>query len=234
MFWIGLLPALLVFYIGRHVHEPDVFNINRLNKVPGKLLDIFAPGIVSTTMLAALVALGAQGGFYAVTTWLPLYLASTRGLSVFDTGKYLCVIISGSFAGYVTGAYLSDKLGRKSTLVLFAVCSFVIVCFYMAVPISNATMLVLGFPLGFFPSGSFSPIGAFFTELFPTRIRGSAQGFSYNLGRGGGAAFPALVGFLSVRAGLGFAIAFLAGFAYLLMVIGVLLLPETKGRELQV
>jgi MFS family permease len=103
----------------------------------------------------------------------------------------------------------------------------------MIVPLSNAAMLVLGFPLGFFPSGSFSPIGAFFTELFPTRMRGSGQGFSYNLGRGAGALFPTLVGYLSTRAGLGVAIATFAAIAYLCMVLGVLSLPETRGRELQ-
>ena len=61
------------------------------------------------------------------------------------------------------------------TLVLFAVCSFVTVAAYTYLPISNRIMLVLGFPLGFFASGSFSPMGAFLTELFPSRLRGSGQ-----------------------------------------------------------
>jgi MFS family permease len=234
MFWVGLLPALLAFYIGRRVHEPEIFDRQKpKEKTSGNFLEIFAPEVVKTTLLASVVALGAQGGYYTITTWLPLYLSTTRHLSVFDTGKYLCVIIAGSFAGYLTSAYLTDKLGRKRTLILFAAGSFLVVCLYMAVPISNGTMLVLGFPLGFFLSGSFSPMGAFFTELFPTRMRGSGQGFSYNLGRGGGALFPALVGYLSTRAGLGVSIAAFAAMAYLMMVCGVLALPETRGRELQ-
>jgi sugar phosphate permease len=93
-------------------------------------------------------------------------------------------------------------------------------------------MLVLGFPLGFFASGSFSPIGAFFTELFPTRLRGSGQGFSYNVGRGIGALFPTLVGYLGARMGLGHAISAFAVVAYMTMIFAVLLLPETRGREL--
>lgn len=92
--------------------------------------------------------------------------------------------------------------------------------------------LILGFPLGFFPSGSFSPMGAFFTELFPTSLRGSGQGFSYNLGRGVGALFPALVGYFSSHMQLGMAIAIFAVTAYMIMVLGVLLLPETQGLEL--
>jgi MFS family permease len=95
-------------------------------------------------------------------------------------------------------------------------------------------MRVLGFPLGFFASGVFSPIGAFFTELFPSRLRGSGQGFSYNFGRGIGALFPTLVGFISAGMPLGKAIAMFAAGAYVVMIIGTALLPETRGKELHV
>jgi len=93
---------------------------------------------------------------------------------------------------------------------------------------------VLGFPLGFFASGSFSPMGSFLTELFPTRVRGSAQGFAYNFGRGVGALFPTLVGYLSARLSLGHAIACFAVTAYVVMIVAVCLLPETRGKELSV
>jgi hypothetical protein len=94
--------------------------------------------------------------------------------------------------------------------------------------------LVVGFPLGFFSSGSFGPMGAFHTELFPTRLRGSGQGFSYNAGRGIGALFPPLVGYLSARIPLGYAIALFSLSAYFLMIVSVSFLPETRGKELKV
>jgi MFS family permease len=148
------------------------------------------------------------------------------------TGAYLFVVIVGSLAGYLCSAYLTDWLGRKSTLIVFAIFSFVTVWLYTALPISNSAMLVLGFPLGFFASGSFSPFGAFFSELYPTNVRGSGQGFSYNLGRGIGALFPALVGYLGTRISLGHSIAAFSMAAYLLMIVGVMALPETRGRDL--
>ena len=154
--------------------------------------------MLKTTLLASLVALGGQGGYHAITTWLPLYL-NARGLSVTHTGGYLLVVIAGSFAGYLTAAHLADRIGRKWTFILFAVLSFTTVLLYTMLPIGNHVMLLLGFPLGFFPSGAFSPMGAFFTELFPTSLRGSGQGFAYNLGRGVGALFPA-TGWLLQRA----------------------------------
>jgi len=238
LFWIGILPALLVFYIRRRVPEPEVFSQTRARETAlgeaSHFLEIFSPSLLRITLPAALLATGAQGGYYAITTWLPTFLKTTRGLSVLNTGGYLFVVIVGSFLGYMTGAWLTDRLGRRRTLVLFAVCSFLTVTAYTYLPISNSVMLVLGFPLGFFASGSFSPMGAFFTELFPSRLRGSGQGFSYNFGRGIGALFPTLVGYLSARISLGHAISTFAVAAYLVMIFAVLLLPETKGKELQV
>jgi len=232
MFWIGILPALLVFYIRKHVPETEAFQSAHASS-SGSVLRIFAPAILRTTMLASLVSLGAQGGYYAITTWLPLYMKSTRGLTTLDTGGYLSVVIAGSFIGYLTAAYLTDALGRRRTLILFAACSLLTVISYTSAPIGNSAMLFLGFPLGFFASGSFSPMGAFFTELFPTPLRASGQGFSYNLGRGAGAFFPTLVGIFSARFSLGASIASFAVLAYLAMICGVLLLPETRGRELR-
>jgi MFS family permease len=234
MFWIGILPALLGFWIQRHVPESEIFE--RSHAPQGResgphFLRIFSPSMLRTTLLASVAALGAQGGFYTVNTFLPLYLNS-RGLSVMSTGEYLMIVILGSFAGYMTSAHLSDWIGRRWSLVIFAVGSFSAVAVYTIVPLSNAATLLIGFPLGFFPSGSFSPMGSFFTELFPTSLRGSGQGFTYNLGRGVGALFPALAGYCSARMPLGKAIAVFAVTAYLLMVVGVLLLPETRGREL--
>src|SRR5271169_4411403 len=86
MFWIGIVPALLVFYIRRYVPEPEVFQRTRAREATlgegSNFLEIFSPALLRTTLLTALLAVGAQGGYYAITTWLPTYLKTTRGLSV--------------------------------------------------------------------------------------------------------------------------------------------------------
>ena len=243
MFFIGILPALLAIWIRHHVQEPELFLRTRSRAPASQALsplvpqclsprkNIFAPAFLRTTALASLVALGAQGGYYAVNTFLPLYL-NQRGLGIVGTGAYLIVIIAGSFAGYLTSAHLADALGRRASLILFAVGSFLAIGAYTVLPLGNLATLILGFPLGFFTSGAFGPMGSFFTELFPTHLRGSGQGFTYNVGRGIGAFFPALVGIFSARLPLGSAIALFSLSAYLLMVIGVILLPETRARDL--
>jgi len=238
MFWIGILPALLVFYIRSKVPEPQVYAETRKKvAASGKgasFLHIFEFDVLRITLLTSLLAVGAQGGYYAITTWLPTFLRTQRKLSVLGTMTYTIVVIVGSFIGYMVSAYLADRLGRKKTLIIFAVGSFITVVAYTYLPITNSAMLVLGFPLGFFASGVFSPIGAFFTELFPSRMRGSGQGFAYNFGRGIGALNPWLVGFLSASVTLGKAIAIFAAGAYVIMIIGTVALPETRGKELHV
>jgi len=235
MFWIGILPAILVFYIRRYVPEPDVFKQTRQRKEtsPASVWEIFSPGLALTTLLTSLLATGAQGGYYAITTWLPTYLKTARNLSVLNTGGYLAVIIVGSFIGYIVSAYLNDRIGRRLNFFLFAVGSAVLAFAYTQFDISDAQMLVLGFPLGFFASGIFSGMGPFLTELFPSRVRATGQGFAYNFGRGIGALFPMLVGYLSANMPLGKAIGVFAASAYLLVIVATLLLPETKGRVLR-
>jgi MFS family permease len=233
LFFVGILPALFIFFIRRSVPEPDIYREQRTAGLRADPFAIFKQAVIRRTVLGALLALGAQGGYYAITTWLPTFLQKERGLTILSSGGYLGVIIIGSLAGYLVSAYLSDFIGRRSNFILFAVCSVLVVVTYTEIPISDSFMLVLGFPLGFFASGVFSGMGAFFTELFPTEIRGNAQGFCYNFGRGLAAGFPLLVGLLSSRLPLGQAIGIYAAGAYLLMVIAALALPETRGRNLR-
>jgi MFS family permease len=236
LFWVGLLPALLVFFVRRYVDEPTVFTQTQSNLsaagTKANFLEIFSPSILKTTILTSLLATGAQGGYYAITTWLPTYLSQERKLTVLGTGGYLAVIIIGSFIGYLVSAWLSDRIGRRANFILFAVCSVLTVIAYTAFPIDNTMMLYLGFPLGFFASGIFSGMGAFLTENFPTRVRGSGQGFAYNFGRGIAALNPFFVGMLSATLPLGQSIGVFAVIAYGILIVAALLLPETKGRVL--
>jgi MFS family permease len=236
LFWFGLTPALLVFFVRRFVSEPPVFAQTQRNMAAaGKaanFLEIFSPPMLRTTILSCLLSTGALGGYYAITTWIPTFLRVERKLTVLGTGGYLAVIIIGSFIGGLVSAWLNDRVGRRPTFIVFAVLSLITVVTYTQIPLDDRTMLYLGFPLGFFSQGIFSGMGAFLTELFPTRMRGSGQGFSYNFGRGVAALIPFLVGLLSAKLSLGQSIGVFAAMAYGLMTAAALALPETRGRQL--
>ena len=236
LFLVGIVPALMVFFVRRYVDEPKVYLETRAKLAAEgdrpSALEIFRPPLLRVTVLGGLMGTGAQGGYYAVTTWLPTFLRTERKLSVLDSAGYLAVSIFGAFCGYLAGGLLADRIGRRLTFLVFAIGAGVIAVTYTMVPFGDTAMLVLGFPLGFFASGVFSAMGPFFTEHFPTRVRGVGQGFAYNLGRATGALFPTLVGLLSAKMSLGEAIGLFAGLAYATMAIAAFLLPETRGKLL--
>jgi MFS family permease len=236
LFILGLIPALLVLWIRRYVEEPEVFTAmkattsdrNRL-----QFVEIFGPALRGRTFLASLLAAGGLGGNYVILTWLATYLRTVRNLSILGTGGYLGINIFGSFLGYVISAHLSDWLGRRRTFVLMACAAAVTVACYTLLPMSATAVLLLGFPLGFFQSGIIAGMGATFAELFPTRVRATGQGFSYNTGRAIGSFVPTIVGVVAANVGLGPAMGICAVCSYVLVLVAVAFLPETRGRELE-
>ncbi|MEH0421772.1 MFS transporter [Streptomyces sp. B21-083] len=240
MFWTGALPALLVIWVRRSVHDaPRAVAEREKNPKKGSFTEIFrpgtaeSPGLLRITVFAALLSTGVQGGYYTLATWVPTYLKTERGLSVVGTGTYLTFLISGAFIGYLTGGYLTDRIGRKRNIWLFAVLSALCILAYANIPNgSNTLLLVLGFPLGFCMSAIFSGFGSYLSELYPTAVRGTGQGFTYNTGRAVGAVFPTTVGFLADSWGVGGALVF-GAVGYGIAALALLGLPETLGKELR-
>jgi hypothetical protein len=113
LFALGVLPALGVFWVRRHVPEPDVF-VRHTDRPDGRpsFLGIFRPGLLRTTVVCALLCTGAQGGYYSLTTFLPQFLRSARGLDVLGIGGKLLLVIVGALAGYLflgLGALLTEQ-----------------------------------------------------------------------------------------------------------------------------
>ncbi|WP_328507618.1 MFS transporter [Streptomyces sp. NBC_00391] len=239
MFWTGALPALLVIWVRRSVEDaPQAAAAREKSAEKGSFAAIFRPGtatqpgLLRTTVFAVLLSTGVQGGYYTLATWVPTYLKTERGLSVVGTGGYLTLLISGAFIGYLTGGYLTDRLGRRRNIWLFAVLSALCILAYANIPSGADTLLlVLGFPLGFCMSAIFSGFGSFLSELYPSAVRGTGQGFTYNTGRAVGAVFPTTVGFLADSWGVGGALIF-GAIGYGLAAVALLGLPETRGKEL--
>ncbi|MEW2398315.1 MFS transporter [Streptomyces sp. NPDC046862] len=239
MFWTGALPALLVVWVRRQVKDaPEAKAAREKSSQKGSFKAIFKPatagdpGMLRTTLFAVLLSTGVQGGYYTLATWVPTYLKSERELSVVGTGGYLTFLISGAFIGYLTGGYLTDRLGRRRNIWLFAVLSALCILAYANIPSgANTLLLVLGFPLGFCMSAIFSGFGSYLSELYPSAVRGTGQGFTYNTGRAVGAVFPTTVGFLADSWGVGGALVF-GAIGYGLAAIALLGLPETRGKEL--
>jgi MFS family permease len=237
LFVVGVLPALSVIWLRRHVKESAAFIAlgasRKTTSMTGNFKLIFSRAMVARTLTASLLAGGALGGNYTILTWLVTYLRQTHSMSIGVTTWYLAINIFGSFVGYVGAAYLSDLLGRRNTFVLSAPGATLAILTYTFVPVVGVTMLLLGFLVGMFQSGIVSGMGACFSELFPAQIRASAGGFSYNFGRAFGSLVPAAVGITSAEYGLGPSIGAWAAASYALVFIAALAMPETRNKELE-
>jgi MFS family permease len=230
VFWTGALPGLLLLYLRRNVKDAPHTAKPADRSAP--LVGIFQGDLTRITLFATLMAIGVQGGYYTIATWLPDYLKTVRGLTIVGTGWYLFLLIGGAFIGYLCGGYVSDWLGRRGAIGLFGVLSAVILFTYIHIPAhDNDVLAILGFPLGFCFSAIFSGFGSYLAELYPRVVRGAGQGFCYNTGRAVGAFFPTAVGFAAGSKGLGGALIY-GVIGYIIAVLALLGLPETRGADL--
>lgn len=233
-FFFGAAPGLFVLWIRRNIKDPPIFEGGRADaKARRGFWTIFTRAHAWTTVRGLMLTTGIYGGNYVLITWLPTFLRTDRGLSVVNTGLTLGVNIAGSFCGAFVNGWMADGIGRRRTFITIALLQALTVATYTLAPITATTALVLAFVMGTLQSGTAAGTGAFLAELFPTAIRGGAQGFCGNGGRAIGALAPTLVGVLAASMPLGAAMGLCACTAYGLVVVAALLLPETRGRSLE-
>ena len=242
LFLVGVLPAFLVFYIRKHLDEPVVWKKTMELRKKGKLSEkaksftlsqIFKPDLFRYTVSATLLTSLCMIAYWGLYFWIPQFLASEKGVGLDTKGFIWIVPINiGAFIGCVTFGFISDRLGRRPVFVFYLLIMAVLVWFF-----GQATtlreVLILGPFIGFFGTGFYSGFGSIFSEIFPTRARGTAQGFCYNVGRGVSAAAPPLIGFLVGKYGFATGLTTVSVFAVAAAVV-VLTLPETKGKVLEV
>ncbi len=234
LFFIGILPALLVLWIRRAIPESETFAQHgvRSPSAGAAGLSPFRGQYLWITIKVSLMVTGAQGGVWAVQFWMLTYLRSVRDLSASVSGIFVAVQMLGALIGFLIGAYCADWIGRKRTFLISAVASIVMVLIFMFVPVGDAGLFVLGALLSTSILMKFAPMGPYMTELYPTQIRGSGQGFCYNAGRAVGSIFMTIIGYATAVMSLGTAIALFSSIAMVLMIIMLMLLPETHGRRI--
>ncbi|MEG3146788.1 MFS transporter [Sphingomonas sp. RT2P30] len=238
VFWIGLLPALLVFFVRRGSDDPEIYRAAaqraaEAGKRP-KISDIFGKRVVRITLLASMLSLGTQGAAFAVSNYLTSFLTLERGMTVSMAG--FCVLFNsvGGFFGFLVNAYISDHVGRRGAFRLFGAGFIVTASIYLFAPLGNApaVLIPMGLVYGFFQFGIYASFGPFFTELFPTEMRATGQAFAYNFGRGASALFITGVSLLARTLPLSAAMAVLAILGMACAMLATLALPETAGRAL--
>ncbi len=232
VFFVGVLPALLVFWIQRKVPEPDLWTEQK-HEPP-------TPGRWRTAIprLLTLFAMNVFGMFawWGLFTWIPSYLAlpvsqGGRAFSTFGFTAFLVLLnLCGMLPGYLLFGVVADKIGRKPAIIGYLLLAAVSVPFF-ATARRPAFILVSALVTAFFGTGFFTGSGILGNELFPTAIRATALGISYNAARGLSALSPFVIGAIGESRGLqwGFGI---CGVAFAGAALSACFLPETRGSEL--
>lgn len=242
VFFIGILPALVTLWIRRDVPESEMWRQHRQAEAatagPGaSIRELFSPPYVRPAFALLLLNLFGMFAWWGLFTWVPSYLSlppskSGRGFDAALMTTMLIVLnLTGMFPGYLSFGLVADRLGRRHAFALYLILAALLVPVY-GLASSPWKLLLLGTPIAFFGTGFFSGSGLAGSEIFPTRIRARALGFTYNGARMLSSLAPFVIGYVGQRRGLGPAF-FLCAISFFLAAIMALQLPETRGKALE-
>lgn len=237
-FFVGIIPALVTLWLRKHVEEPEMWLNARAEVVAGaraapSLSGLLAAGVRRNVLVASLVSIFAMFAIWGLFSWLPSMLALPLAVGGAGLGNrsnlFIIVMNLGSFCGYLSFGVLADKFSRKRVYLTFLLTAAAAVALYAST--RNLYVLFLAGPIvGFFGAGHVAGFGAITAELFPLSIRATAQGFTYNIGRGVSALAPFAIGRVADVYGFTHAFYLTVG-AYLLTAAFAMLFPEKPAHR---
>ncbi len=239
MLWIGLLPALLVFWIARRVKEsPTWLERQREARDSGRaasgaadfsLKRLFAPGLRGVTFHTSILMAAFLFLYQSIAFWYPTLLVQMGR----ETLPFLVAFNAGAVGGNLICGRLSETaLGRRGAVSLATAIGVSALPFFAFA--TTTPLLLLGATIvGAFGTGNFGVMPGYLSERFPTAVRAGGAGFAYHVGAGLASIAPSIVGAL-VDDGMDLARA-MAGcivISGVLVIVVMWLGPETRGREL--
>ncbi len=237
VFLVSAVP-LLALPLVRRVPESDLWLEHRrrppIERRRPILAQLVAPDLLGRFVRAFVLTTLAMSSYWFAVIWLPRYL-QRHGLSIFGSGWWTLTFVAGSLAGYLAFGWASDRIGRRKAFSLFCAITGLglgmVTLFWdllAARPLAGlACMAVAGFG-----TGIWSCFGPYFSELFPTRVRGAAMSVIINVTRGVQFAAPVVIAAVAARWAMDAGVALAAGFA-VLAGLWVWTLPETAGAALE-
>jgi MFS family permease len=255
LFFVGVLPAFLILYIRRHLKEPEIWQKTSSMRKEGKLDEggdsftlgqIFSKSMIRYTITSTVLTSFCMLAYWGLYFWMPNFIATPveeGGVGLGTKGfAWIIPINIGAILGCNVFGWAADRVGRRPIFFIYLIATAILVFVFGYITsiadflgISRfAAFIIVGPILGFFGTGFYSGFGALFAEVFPTRARGTAQGFCYNVGRLVGSLAPPLAGYVTEATGsFGPAFLMLSLFA-VAAAITILTYPETKGKELDI
>jgi len=245
MLWIGVLPALSVFYVRRFVKEPEVWVENRrLQRLQNRevhvpLLSIFKRGLLYNTLTACWWMASNFILYYSLTALFVPHLQKDLNLSPSLAFWPILFFNLIGFAAMSFWGWTGDRLGRRWSMIIPAAIAVPIAPLYLLT--NDFSWIFLGYVLqGAFGGAIYSQLPSYLSERFPTEVRATASAFCYHQGAIFGGLVPVVLTFCAEYFQVGLVVPMLIATvaAATSVVIALLISPETKGTvfvaELQV
>jgi MFS family permease len=237
VFFVGVVPAFFTLWVQKRVREPEIWRASRA-AAPGVRSgfgEIFGRKRLRLTLFVTLMNACTMFGWWGFNLWLPAYLSMPAGQGGIGLGPrtmsgFVILMQAGMWLGYLSFGFISDRLGRKRSYVGFLIAAAAFMLLYSRTR-SAAALLFLGPFVAFFGTGYFTGFGALTAEIYPTAVRATAQGITYNTGRIVSAVAPFAVGSLAETRGFGFSFLMIAA-AFLIAALFWSGIPETAGKQL--
>jgi MFS family permease len=249
VFFVGVLPAIITLWIQNRVPESEMWQEHhRLAHDSRRVAEaqasyghssfarIFQPPYVRHTFALLFANFFGMFAWWGLFTWLPPYLSlpvsqGGRGFGVMGTTTLLVALnLFGMFPGYASFGWVADHLGRRRSYLLYTLIAAAVVPLY-AQARAPWLLMIFGTVTAFFGTGFFSGSGIIGSEIFPTRLRALALGFTYNGARTMSSIAPYIIGRVGQSKGLSWAF-YLCAASFFLSTLTATQLPETKGKHL--
>lgn len=243
MFFTGIISAVLGITIFSKLEESPMFKKMQEAKARSKaaaaptahpVRTLFSGKFRNVLLVNLLLTIGGGAGYYLTSGFLPTYLKVVTGTPATTAGFILMLASIGVIVASIAAGHLSTLIGRKKAFIWIGVVRLVLLpAIALLMPGVTDTLTLAVYVIVFSMLGSigYAPILIFLNERFPTAIRATGTGLSWNIGFAIGGIMPTFVSLsspLPTDVPMSLAL-YLAGIS-IIFLIGALVVPETMGK----
>jgi MHS family proline/betaine transporter-like MFS transporter len=241
MFFSGLLSSLLGWFIFKNLEESPFFvelqQQKRTRKTvapPAPVKALFSSQYRNVLLLNLLITFGGGAGYYLTSGYLPSFLRVINGVPNQTSSLILMGASVAAFVAAILIGALSDQIGRKKTFILVGICAAILLplCYLgLAKTTDTTTITLYALAIAFVGNAGYAPVLIFLNERFPTALRASGTGLSWNIGFALGGMMPTFVSLVSTGPGqIPVSLSIFAVAIFLIYLVGAIIIPETKGN----
>src|SRR5579864_1231401 len=250
MFFTGIISSVLGLFVFNSLEESPLWKKLAAEKAARAAADktrnapvevvrspirtLFSRDYRSILFVNLLLTIGGGSGYYLTSGYLPTFLKVVNHAPNGTAAAILMLCSVAVVIASVAAGHLSTFIGRKRTFILLgAIRLFALPALFLLLPTAQTITMVGVYAviLSALGSAGYAPILIFLNERFPTAIRATGTGLSWNIGFAIGGMMPTLVSLVAKDASqLPMTLAIFVGAISVIFLVGACVVPETLGK----